>query len=195
MTIGFVDQNGNPISNVDANTYSIVMQAAYDWDQSLASTTTKIRIAPFLSDPGLPSELNLPDIQVQLTDDAQADQCAALENDNARLYYGPSMQNLIASSVAGHDLRLPTAIFAHEIGHGLGLDDAGPSPNPPTIMNNGPTCGPPKIPHYVISQTDQIPADEFGYSCTYTYGLVDYYMNGDYEYSEEVLESTTCPIM
>jgi hypothetical protein len=220
VSIGFVASwNGAQATpaNVNQATYQSLMQAVQSWNA--VSSSTGVWIDPWFPDPNLP--VNEPDIAVVSTSDSDALGCAAYTNETSQLAYGPTFEGLINSS--GSNLSLPQGIWAHEIGHALGLADAGVNPSPPTIMNNGTNCGPPAPPtmsplasdgaqvsacttaakEYLIRlkehQTRALlkyfsptTSSEFSYTCTETYASYDYYMNGDYEYTTDVLVSSTC---
>lgn len=57
--------------------------------------------------------------------------CAGYNPDTARVYYSPAWQQRAQTSASSG-----ATVIAHEIGHYLGLDEAGINPSQPTIMNN-----------------------------------------------------------
>lgn len=64
------------------------------------------------------------------TDPADTGGCAAFRPATTRVYYGAEWETRAANLVEG------AAVIAHELGHFLGLDEAGVNPANPTIMNN-----------------------------------------------------------
>jgi hypothetical protein len=56
--------------------------------------------------------------------------CAAYRPASARVFYGADWETRAANAAAG------ATVIAHELGHYLGLGEAGENPSNPTIMNN-----------------------------------------------------------
>jgi hypothetical protein len=75
----------------------------------------------------------LPDLEFKSSDSAnKTGGCAGYRQATDRVYYSPGFQQAAqASTSAG------ATMIAHEIGHFLGMDEAGSNPSTPTIMNNG----------------------------------------------------------
>ena len=64
------------------------------------------------------------------TDPADTGGCAAYRPATTRVYYGAEWETRAANVTDG------ATVIAHELGHFLGLDEAGVNPANPTIMNN-----------------------------------------------------------
>jgi hypothetical protein len=64
------------------------------------------------------------------TEPADTGGCAAYRPATSRVYYGAEWETRAANVTDG------AAVIAHELGHFLGLDEAGVNPANPTIMNN-----------------------------------------------------------
>ncbi len=127
VTIGFADASGTT-TTPDSVTSTAITSALSEWNAFKATTNVQFDFAP----PGVS-----PDIQLLPSSDAtKTGGCAAFQPSTSRLYYAPQF---LASATSNPDNgRL---IFSHELGHSLGLADAGTSPTKPTIMNN-PVPGP-----------------------------------------------------
>ncbi len=70
---------------------------------------------------------------IEFKADSTKTDCAAYGPGTSRIYYGPGFEQRAAFSISA-----ATTALAHEIGHYLGLDEAGTNPPQPTIMNQAP---------------------------------------------------------
>lgn len=80
------------------------------------------------------SATETPDLTIR-RDDANSGGCAAINTGTGVLSYSFTYEGF-----ANQNGDAGAGGIAHEIGHFLGLDDAGTSPSSPTIMNNISTC-------------------------------------------------------
>ena len=103
------------------NTAAAFGAAAGQWNSVSSTSGVSFDVAP----PGQTS-----DIQVQLTSDSTGTTggCASYSAGTGRVAYGETFLQAVQSISAG------ITIFAHELGHALGLNDAGLNPTPPSIM-------------------------------------------------------------
>src|ERR1044072_657083 len=85
------------------------------------------------------------------TDPADTGGCAAYRPATTRVYYGADWETRAANVVDG------ATVIAHELGHFLGLDEAGGKPANPTVMNNPvvPPGGNPSLDGTVTTKTVQ----------------------------------------
>ena len=91
------------------------------------SATTKVVIEP--APPGATNAF----LQFRSTDNVnKTGGCAGYHSGSDRVYYAPEFAQRCSQRGAASG----ATVIAHELGHFLGLDEAGTNPNPPTIMNN-----------------------------------------------------------
>lgn len=210
----FVDANGNA-ATPDASTLTSVNAAVGQWNGQSSTTGVEFDLAPAGQDP------SVADIQFQLqSNETKTGGCAAYSPNTARVYYGPTFQQSTAGST----------IIAHELGHALGLNDAGTNPNPPSIMNNPSNslpyaCTSPRVPTTSVQASDAsaawscvargrgqhdlalirsgitydtIPDSSFIYtsnpSCTYSYGEIDYYVDGQFDSFSLYISDIYCTV-
>ena len=109
--------------NVSANEKKAIESAIGQWNAQSSSTGVVFDLAQ----PGahVDREFN-PNNDASVTG-----LCAAYEPSSARVHY-----NSAWGQRANNDFSAGATVMAHEIGHYLGLDDAGVTPPSPTIMNN-----------------------------------------------------------
>ncbi len=117
ITYGFANASSNAVKDAAAAAFA-------QWNGM--SSTTKVVFEP------VPAG-GSPDIQFKPSDDpAKTNGCAGYSPGTDRIYFSPGLdQAAQASTSAG------ATMIAHEVGHFLGLDEAGTNPSSPTIMNNG----------------------------------------------------------
>jgi hypothetical protein len=186
----FRDENGNeitpPQSVVDAMT-----AGAGRWNQQ--SGTTKVVFEA--AGPNDYADL----LVIPTSDQSKSLGCAAVDPLLGYLYYDPALVQAAGSSTSD-----AATVLAHELGHFLGLDDAGVNPSPATIMNNpgpGMTCTNFSVPTTSPTAADATKASQctassrlarrlttsggrrtyhfqeynYGYSCYDQYMVTDYY--------------------
>lgn len=110
---------------LDNQAYAVNVANAVDqWNQQSSMTGVEFDPAPSGVTADLPIKFD--------SSGAETQGCAAYDPGKITLFYGTSWENSLT----------PTGILAHELGHFLGLDDAGSNPPQATIMNNAesPTC-------------------------------------------------------
>ena len=153
-------------------------------------------------------------------------------------YHDPN-RNLIVYGNTWKVSNSQAAVIQHELGHYMGLDDAGTSPSVPTIMN-GPSNSPiwpdgctmpntvtksvtdfdtaevpvcrattqsykalinqrqrqinaSKTPHqFTVTDPYPSPGGPGANTCTYIYESVDYYVDGEYEGTDDYLVDVIC---
>src|SRR6266403_181202 len=117
ITYSFAD------SNIPANSQVAIGLAIGQWNNFSSSTKVRFDLAPSGS---------AGDLQFAPSDDTRLTfGCIAHDSSTHRVNYSRAWSERAAdNSNAG------AAFVAHEIGHFYGLDEAGESPSPPTIMNN-----------------------------------------------------------
>ncbi len=144
---------------LDNQSFATAVASAVDmWNQMSPTTGVRLELAP----PG--SKADLP-IQVDTSPGQKATQgCAAYDPTRVVLLYGAGWQTSFT----------PAAIMAHELGHFMGLDDAGSYPVPPTIMNNAAVPG---VCSMQPSQTTTVLAGDASSSTT-CHGVEHSYMKG-----------------
>ena len=129
VTYGFEDSNGNLITPAP-NVAAAVNAAVQQWNSFTSSTNVHF-------DPAPASNVIQPDITFASVTDAQAKGCTASFPNGNDIAYGPLFTQAATNQSVG------TTIMAHELGHLLGLDDAGIKPTVPSIMNNPSNAPPP----------------------------------------------------
>lgn len=212
----FVDSGGNAMTPT-ATVGSSAANALSEWNAF--SSTTGVQFDPLPSN----QAASTADLQFQSTTDTSAGGCAAFSAGPNRIYYGSTFLSISNVSTG-------TTIFAHELGHQLGLADGGTNPSPTSIMNNPSNalpqgCTSPQIPTSTVQPTDasKIPSCRqaaLAYvksvelklkettkvnpnpfydvttngptTCTYTYYTVNYYVDGEYDSSEQFLAGYSC---
>ncbi len=125
----FRDENGNAITP-DAAMRSAMDQGADRWNTRTGTTNV-------VFEPAGPNDY-ADIIVIPSSDPNKSGGCGGMDTLFGYLYYDPALVTAAQSSVAN-----AATVIAHELGHYLGLPDAGVNPNPPTIMNNpgpGSTC-------------------------------------------------------
>jgi hypothetical protein len=138
LTYGFADSSGNAVSSEDPATTTAVVAAINEWNAFSSTTKVTFDFAPAGTSP---------DIQVKPSSDtADTGGCAAFKPSLGRLYYSPTFVTAAAKPNIGQ------LIVAHELGHALGLADAGVAPSPPSIMNN-PVSAPDACVNPIVSTT------------------------------------------
>lgn len=115
VTVGYGGLSSDVQASIDG--------AVKEWNK--LSPTSGVKFDP-------PPAGTAPDILVRLVDDAQGKSggCAAYQFATGTINFGQTFLQAARSNSTG------TTIFVHELGHAMGLDDAGPNPLTPTIMNN-----------------------------------------------------------
>ena len=109
--------------NISATAKKAIANAIAQWNNK--SGTTKVVFEP--AAPGAFGDLEFkPSTNVNDTGG-----CAGYSPTTGRVYYSPDWETRAANSESGG-----ATVIAHELGHYLGLDEAGSNPNTPTIMNN-----------------------------------------------------------
>ena len=109
--------------NISESTKKAIENAITQWNNK--SGTTRV-----IFDPAAPGAFG--DVQFKpSTDPAETGGCAGYKSETGRIYYAPDWQTRAANSEGSGAM-----VIAHELGHYLGLDDAGQNPATPTIMNN-----------------------------------------------------------
>jgi len=147
VTYAFVDSSGNAMTP-DTNVAAAFAAATQEWNGF--TSTTNVAFNPLATQ--LP--VSSANIQIQLTSNTQNNGgCASYNPSTSRLYYGSTFQSAASSLSTG------TLILAHELGHSLGLDDAGTNPSPPSIMNNPSNalpggCTAPQVPTTQVQKSD-----------------------------------------
>jgi hypothetical protein len=117
ITYGFADASSNAVKSAAAAAFA-------QWNGM--SNTTKVVFEP------VPVG-GSPDIQFKPSEnEAKTKGCAGYSPDSDRIYFSPGLDQAAQFSTSAG-----ATIIAHEIGHFLGLDEAGTNPSSPTIMNNG----------------------------------------------------------
>lgn len=118
----FKDENGNAITP-DASMTAAMDQAAGRWNTRTGTTNVVFEAAG----PNDYADL----IVIPTSDQNKNLGCAAVDPLFGYIYYDPALVTAAQANVADAG-----TVLAHELGHFLGLGDAGVNPNPPTIMNN-----------------------------------------------------------
>jgi hypothetical protein len=134
---GFVD------SNIDTESRAAIENAIAQWNAQSASTGVVFDVAG-------PTEFA--DLEFKpSTDTLDTGGCAGFRAATGRIYYSPDWETRANNSVAAG-----ATVIAHELGHFLGLDDAGVNPPTPTIMNNpsNPDCQTATVPTTTVQHTD-----------------------------------------
>lgn len=109
--------------NISATAKKAIENAFRQWNNK--SDTTKVFFDP--APPGV-----LGDIEFKSSRDVrETGGCAGYKPDTSRVYYSPDWEKRAANSESAG-----ATVIAHELGHYLGLKDAGTNPPAPTIMNN-----------------------------------------------------------
>lgn len=214
VTYNFVDSSGN-VASPESGVSSAALSAISEWNALSSVTHVQFDAAPAGQAAG---------VKFQVSTDSQAGDCAEYSSAYGAVYYGPTFLQAVASGSA-------TTIFAHELGHALGLADGGTNPNPPSIMNNPSNttlpaaCTTPVIPTTTVQQSDAayvptctraaqvysrqllskahvtntlgapftlMTAQNNGESCTYEYSTLNFYVDGNFDSSEQVLTDVDC---
>jgi hypothetical protein len=127
VTYAFVDASGNPATPPDA-VGTAVTKAVQQWNNF--TSTTHVVFEPAAANTSATIQFK-PSADPDLTG-----LCAAYNPNDDRIHYNSGMEARAQSSVDDG-----AVVFAHELGHVLGLDEAGTNPANATIMNN-PVVGP-----------------------------------------------------
>lgn len=151
-TYSFVDSNGNA-TTPDPNVAAAFNNAVGQWNA--LKGTSKVEFDP------LPDGQSVPDIQIRFTSDKALDGvgaqvtggCASYRPATGRIAFGETFLQAAQSTTTG------AVILAHELGHALGLDEGGPNPNPPSIMNNPSNPPPGACTSPVVKSTTVQPTD------------------------------------
>jgi hypothetical protein len=152
ITYAYVDANGNSMVP-DANAKADMEAAVQEWNNNSATTGIEIDPMPAGQDPSVAN------IQVTAqTSETNTGGCAAYTPSSARLNYGPTFLQAVSGQYA--IARVGTTILAHELGHALGLADAGSNPTTATIMNNPSNsppynCTNPNVPTTAVQSNDE----------------------------------------
>ncbi|MCU1265870.1 MAG: hypothetical protein JWM21_2188 [Acidobacteria bacterium] len=147
----FVDANGSPTTPSDAVNDSLA-NAISQWN-ALTSTTHVV-----FEPPSANSSATIEFKPTTNPDDTGL--CAAYHPSNDRVFYNLGFVQRAQNSVAD-----AATVFAHELGHFLGMDEAGTNPSQATIMNNpvvGPTttCPSASVPTTTVQSGDATKAFE-----------------------------------
>lgn len=140
VTWGFGD------SNLTQNQQDAIANAIGQWNAFTSSTHVKFEPA---------SNGAIPDLEFKQTDDTSKNgECAAYQWRDARVFFSAGWQARADANPANG-----ATVIAHEIGHYLGLDEAGVAPSQATIMNNpfiGPTttCQNATVPTTTVQPND-----------------------------------------
>lgn len=159
----FRDENGNAITP-DASMTTAMQQGAQRWNAQ--SGTTKVVFEA--AGPNDYADI----IVIPSSDPNKSGGCGGMDTLLGYLYYDPSLVTAAQSSTAN-----AATVIAHELGHYLGLDDAGANPNPPTIMNNpgpGMSCTNFTVPTTSPTSSDATKAAQ----CTQAARLAQFSPNG-----------------
>jgi hypothetical protein len=131
-------------SNIDNEAKAAIENALAQWNAESSSTGVVFELAG----PGESVDLQF----TPSTDISNTGGCAGFRSASGRIYYSPDWELRANSNVAAG-----ATIMAHELGHYLGLDDAGENPSTPTIMNNPPSnsdCQTATVPTTTVQHTD-----------------------------------------
>ncbi len=129
-------------STVDQNTQTLFANAAQQWNNFDTTTGVFFQPAPAGS---------TPDITMQ-SDFQNSGGCIAIIAHTGEVAFNAGWQQLEVNSPA-----TATGSIAQELGHYLGLADAGLNPSPPTIMNNPPStesCADSQVPTTTVQPND-----------------------------------------
>jgi hypothetical protein len=145
----FRDADGNAITP-DSAMQAAMEQGAGRWNTRTGTTNVVFEAAG----PNDYADL----IVIPSSDPNKSLGCGAVDPLLGYLYYDPSLVTAAQSSVSN-----AATVIAHELGHFLGLDDAGVNPTTPTIMNNpgpGSTCTNFTVPTTTPTEADATKAKE-----------------------------------
>ena len=131
-------------SSIDNESKAVIENAIAQWNAESGSTGVVFELAG----PG-----EFADLEFKLsTDIADTGGCAGFRAETGRIYYSSDWEVRANNSVAAG-----ATVIAHEIGHYLGLADAGFNPPSPTIMNNPPPnsdCQTATVPTTTVQHSD-----------------------------------------
>jgi hypothetical protein len=196
----------------DAATASAVMSAIGEWDNYKSTTLVQIDSAPT----GAPAN-----IEIQQTTDASgnAGGCAAYKGTTGRIYYG---ENFLQAVRNGHGSQIIAHEFGHALGLADGGTNPQPPSvmnNPSNLLPGA--CTSPVTPTTTVQLTDaskihtctrqakdyiafqdlrtkktsSTGAPYVNYkvqTCTYEYGTLNFYVDGNFDSSELYLMSIVC---
>ena len=152
VTYAFVDSAGNPATPPTA-VGTAVTKAVNQWNGVTSTTHVVFEPAPA----GTSATIQFK----QSSDPEETGLCAAYRPSDDRINYNAAQEQRSANNSDDG-----ATVFAHELGHVLGLDEAGTNPTNATIMNNpfvGPTttCESATVPTKTVQAGD---ANQ-GYNC------------------------------
>jgi len=110
-------------SNISATAKKAIENAIAQWNNKSGTTGVVFEQAP---------QGSSGDIEFKpSTNVSETGGCAGYKPSTGRVYYSPDWETRAANSESRG-----ATVIAHELGHYLGLDEAGTNPSTPTIMNN-----------------------------------------------------------
>lgn len=132
--------------NITQTSKDAILNAIAQWNGKSDKTGVVIDLAAS----GTIADLEFKDS----TDLNQTGLCASYAPSTGRVYFNPAWEGRAENSQSAG-----ATVIAHEIGHFLGLNEAGTSPSSPTIMNNpvvvqGTTCQNAAVPTTTVQDSD-----------------------------------------